>query len=231
MVAEASRRPVTRAWRRSAMISRSRPMPRPRSMPRSRSRSERGNSPAPLAPAHSDPWSSNSNEKNALYTLPSRTHVSIGEYDIMMPTVQRSVKQGDPCEISVCWLSSRSDKNKKTSTPRIPTHERSIRSIGPIRSIRSIRRYSITAVKSSRRNQLNQRFRLVTFALPLFLAFYFSVRRGYHQLSVCTPQHAPGEGKYARGLGEFRILHNRTAGFPVRDCGHTHVAVVVYRRV
>ena len=133
--------------------------------------------------------------------------------------------------------SSRSDKNKKTSTPRIPTHERSIRSIGPIRSIRSIRRYSIPAVKSSRRNQLNQRFRLVTFALPLFfvfLAFYFSVRRGYHQLSVCTPQHAPGEGKYARGLGEFRILHNRTVGFPVRDCGHhhhTHVAVVIYRRV
>ena len=107
----------------------------PRSMPRSRSRSERGNSPAPLAPAHSDPWSSNSNEKNALYTLPSRTHVSIGEYDIMMPTVQRSVKQGDPCEISVCWLSSRSTQEEEEEEEDLDaanTHTRTINTISTI---------------------------------------------------------------------------------------------------
>ena len=106
-------------------------------MPRPRSRSERGNSPAPLAPANSDPWSSNSNEKNALYTLPSRTHVSIGVYDIMMPTVQRSVKQGDPCEISVCWLSSRSGQEQE-DLDAANTHTRTINTINRTDTINTI---------------------------------------------------------------------------------------------
>jgi len=50
----------------------------------------------------------------------------------MMPTVQRSVKQGDPCEISVCWLSSRSTQEEEEEEEDLDaanTHTRTINTI------------------------------------------------------------------------------------------------------